>query len=528
MVPVRADERVNRRVSLLVPEVDGASGGGLGAAGGGSVAQPDFFVDLNLDQVVAAVTAGHEEYDLASFFWRPSHSVDVIAYRHEVFRDLEDPGLVVRVSAFADAMRAMRSERALSGKIRNPYQRQRWFVQSAATYVRAVRTLTDDLTATDLTSRGLLAVRDHVTGQVASADFAALEEDTRTVLEDLARVRYRMQITGARVRVSRYEGEADYSADVLACFEKFKQGDVAAHRSTFATGPELNHVEAAVLSLVVRLYPETFAAMAAFCEVHQSYLDRAVATFDREVHFFTAYLRYLAPLRAAGLVFSYPTVSARSTHVAVTQSFDLALAHTLVLDGAPIVRNDVTMDGAERVLVVTGPNQGGKTTFARMFGQLHYLAALGLPVPGTSVELSVFDRLFTHFEKQEDLSNLTGKLQDDLVRIHDLLERATASSIVILNEIFTSTTLTDAVLLGAEVLQRIIALGARCVCVTFIDELATLSDSTVSLMSTVEATDPTRRTFSIVRKPPDGLAYAAAVAEKYRLDYPSLTGRLTT
>jgi len=519
------------RVSLLVPEVAGVSGEAPGAGGDGSSGesvQPDFFVDLNLDQVVAAVTAGHEEYDLASFFWRPSRSVDVIAYRHEVFRDLEDRGLVARVAAFADAMRAMRSELALSGKIRNPYQRQRWFVQSAATYVRAVRTLADDLTATDLTSRGLLAVRDHVTDLVSSPVFAALEADTRTVLEALDRVQYRMQITGARVRVSRYEGETDYSADVLACFEKFKQSDVTGHRSTYATSQELNHVEAAVLNLVVRLYPDTFAVLAAFCEVHQDYLDPVVARFDREVHFFTAYQQYLAPLRAAGLVFSYPTVGAESTHVAATGSFDLALAHKLVLDGEPVVRNDVTLDGAERVLVVTGPNQGGKTTFARTFGQLHHLAALGLPVPGTSVELSVFDQVFTHFEKQEDLSDLTGKLEDDLVRIHDLLGRATSSSIIILNEIFTSTTVADAVLLGTEVLRRIIALGSRCVCVTFIDEFATLSPSTVSLMSTVEADDPTRRTFAIVRKPPDGLAYATAVADKYRLGYASLTARLAS
>nr|WP_247647287.1 hypothetical protein [Arthrobacter sp. E3] len=193
-----------------------------------------------------------------------------------------------------------------------------------------------------------------------------------------------------------------------------------------------------------------------------------------------------------------------------------------------MVTNDIELGGAERILVVSGPNQGGKTTFARTVGQLHYLAALGLPVPGTTAKLSLPDAIFTHFELGENAQDLRGKLMDDLVRIHAILEQATPRSLVILNEIFTSTSLRDAIDLGSRVLGKMQKLDLVCVCVTFVDELSRLGPSVVSMVSTVEPDNPAQRTFKIVRQPADGLAYAMVLARKYRLDYGELKGRINS
>jgi DNA mismatch repair ATPase MutS len=140
--------------------------------------------------------------------------------------------------------------------------------------------------------------------------------------------------------------------------------------------------------------------------------------------------------------------------------------------------------------------------------------------------LTLPDQIYTHFERRETLSTLHGKLEDELVRIHDVLSRATAASIVIMNESFSSTTVSDALLIGTEILERIIELGCVAVYVTFLDDLASLDQACVSMVGEVAPDDPAQRTFKFTRRPADGLAYATALADKYGLSRDVLRRRI--
>lgn len=488
--------------------------------------EPPFFRDLNLDQVVESLLAGRDQYDLRSFFYEPLRDVEAVTYRHEVFRDLELDGVRVAVAAFCTGMERVRRYLTLSEKQRYKYEKERWFLDAAAAYCDAVSQLHSGLVAVDLGSRGFKALRDFLSTYTASERFRSLRSNVTSVLDSLGRVTYALRIKGARVTVSTYQDEPDYSSQVEETFARFSQGAAEDHLIKIPDSGSMDHVEAQIAGLVARLYPPEFRALDEFFERRQNFLDPRVAAFDREVQFYLAYLEFMQPLTSAGLAFCYPAVSSRSKETSAQAAFDIALAEKLVPEGGVVVSNDLVLRGPERVLVVTGPNQGGKTTFARMFGQLHYLASLGVPVPGRRASLFLADRVFTHFEREEDIRTLRGKLDDELVRIREILEQATRDSVVTLNETFSSTTLSDAILLSTEVLKRITDLGCLAVWVTFVDELASLSDATVSMVATVAAEDPSRRTFSIVHKPADGRAYAWALAEKYGLSYDQLRSRV--
>ncbi|MFI7190101.1 DNA mismatch repair protein MutS [Nocardia nova] len=490
---------------------------------------PHYFGDLNLDQAVDSLLSRRDPYDLAPFFHTRLTDPASVAYRHAVFTDLDtNRGLRPAIAVFAAALNRVRKALATAGKVRSEHEKHGWHLHAALNYVAAVQDLHRYLTEADLASAALAQFRIALGEFVADERFTELCDHAGNVADQLYSLTYCLDIHGTRIRVSRFEGEKNYETDVRACFAKFEETGTPRPTYDFHSRADLNHVEARILDLVARLHPDQFTALAEFRDHHPRFLDELITRFDREIQFYCAVAEFRDRLGRAGLAMCLPDILDTGKELYAADLFDFALADKLATGKHAVVCNDVDLRGPERAIVVTGPNQGGKTTFARAIGQLYHLAALGVPVPAGQARIGLCDKLFTHFEREEDMSTLSGKLEDDLRRVHDILTRATADSVVVMNESFTSTTVRDAALLGAAVLRRMLALDLRCVYVTFIDELSRLNAATVSMVAEVDPADPAVRTFRVTRRTADGLAYAAALAEQHRLTYQQVKERMVS
>ncbi|QGU00131.1 MutS domain protein, family 5 [Candidatus Syntrophocurvum alkaliphilum] len=491
---------------------------------------PACFKDLNLDQIFTPILESKKKFELESFFYTALHDPEIIIYRQNVMRELEDDKLCALFTEFSKTvydlgqyMNKIRSSLNSKDIWHNNYLTRGQMLDCADRYCRAISALSDGLSKLTLYSAGLRNFAEYLSAYCASEGYTELHSHVKRLRDKLSTVEYCMLIKNGTIRVRKYERQADHSKQILAIFDKFRQGNVKDYRHELPEEPHATHVEAAVLDMVAELYKDIFAVLNDFCSKYFHFEDETILRFSREIQFYLSWLDYIRPLRGAGLPFNYPKLCNTAEHLYNLDMYDLALAATAQ---EKIVTNNFELNAPEHIIVVTGPNQGGKTTFARAFGQVHFLASLGLCVPGREAALYMFDDIFTHFGREEDLSTLNGKLADDLVRLHELLSKSTSRSVIIINEIFASTTLSDALSLGGHMMDAISTLEVPALVVTFLDELASYGSNTVSMMSTVKEENPSQRTYKIIRKPPDGLAYAMYIAGEHGLTYEKLSRRL--
>ncbi|NOX15656.1 MAG: DNA mismatch repair protein MutS [Epsilonproteobacteria bacterium] len=486
----------------------------------------DIYKDLNLDQIIDKTVAFKKEFDIKKFFYMPLDNEKIITYRQNILKDLQNNEFYHRVDEFAQKMLEIKKQQKIIETIEYKEYKNGWFLQMASVYCEALDTFLKALRSADLHSSGFLLFYDYLQTYLNSDEHKSLQNDVQKLKTELASVSYEIGINGLTFKVRKYDDEIDYAQEIERVFHKFEQDEVSVQDCQFDKNSGINHVNAKILEFVGKLYPLVFSNLENFAQKHKEFIEKSFWVFANEVEFFISYIYYISKINSPTLSFSYPKMSMKSRSIDVLDGFDISLAYSLAFEKKLVVTNSYYLKEKERVMVISGANQGGKSTFTRAFGQMSYLSKLGLSVPAREAKLFLVDNIFTHFEKEEEISTLHSKLEEDLVRVHDIFDKATTRSLIILNEIFSSTSLQDAIFLSEKTMEKIDKLDLLCIWVTFIEKVNNMSAKTVSMISDIDKQDIEHRTYKIIRKEADGLAYAKSIAAKYHLNYKQILQRV--
>ena len=267
-----------------------------------------------------------------------------------------------------------------------------------------------------------------------------------------------------------------------------------------------------------------------------------ILTFESQMSFYIGAKRLIEAARARGLEMCRPKyLPMENREMHAKGIFDLSFYIQMVGSDPmgslknKIVTNSCDFDSDGRFYVLTGANNGGKTTYTRAIGIIQVFAQAGLYVPCVECEISPVDFIYTHFPKEEEVGLNTSRFTQECKQFKETIDTATRYSMLLLNESIQSTTPTECVYIATELTKIFKCIGVRGVYATHLLELARSLDKLnsevegdtklVSLITTVDSSDGDRRLYRIERAEPQEFGYARSIYEKFGVSFDEVKKR---
>jgi MutS domain V len=231
-------------------------------------------------------------------------------------------------------------------------------------------------------------------------------------------------------------------------------------------------------SYTLQLHPRDDAGAQAFGElqnrglglicdaVYQSaeHVLRFLRALRAELAFYLGCLNLREQLARIGESIAFPEVSDLPRGFRCRNLRDICLALTM---GRSVVGNDVEANG-KPLVIITGANCGGKSTFLRSVGLAELMLQSGLFVTADAFASSLYTGLFTHYKREEDRTMRSGKFDEELVRMSGIADHIRRNSLVLFNESFAATHERE----GSEIARQIVsALLGNDVTVFFVSHM---------------------------------------------------------
>ena len=425
--------------------------------------EPDLRQDLELDTILTTMAAGDKlivNVSIAALL-HPLQSSEEIRYRQDALDDcLENPDTIRELYAFALA--AQRADRGLWGfwggspdSILSSSQR------SLGTLIEEVRNLRE--------------FADEHLHEFSSAAFTRLFRMLQDELSDDYFAAVKQQLTNVEFKngtlISARLGQGNKGAGYMLRLapevgwrDKLAQFRHPAHG--FDIHPRDEAGARALGELTGRALNEAANALAQSVDHIKSFFQM-LAT---EVAFYVGCLNLHERLAEIDAVVCRPEAVDDGVRLTGDGLYDVSLTLRLA---KPAVGNDIRADD-KSLIVITGANQGGKSTFLRSVGQAQLMLQAGMFVAGELFTADVRDHVFTHYKREEDESMESGKFDEELTRMSTIAQEITARSLFLSNESFASTNERE----GSEIARQVVhALTESGVKVVFVTHLFDFADS---------------------------------------------------
>ena len=235
------------------------------------------------------------------------------------------------------------------------------------------------------------------------------------------------------------------------------------------------------------------------------HLDRFFTSLQSELAFYVGALNLVTYLTKIGMPVCIPhPMEKEKFNRSYKDLYDVALAIRKrgKVDGNELAANDV------RLYLISGANQGGKTTFLRSLGQAQIMGQLGLIVGASEFNFPIRNHIYTHFKKEEDKNIKSGKLDEELLRMSQLIDHMDKYSLVLFNESFSSTNEREGSRINKDICDALITHDTEVFSVT---HLYTFSSSYLEndkvMFLLAERKEDGSRTHHLVKGVPEKTAY---------------------
>lgn len=252
------------------------------------------------------------------------------------------------------------------------------------------------------------------------------------------------------------------------------------------------------------------AGLAHIMKIYQNFI-RELSSFFECLHYQTAFYVGCANLKIRLTQMNIPTTmptlpNLNENSFSFRGLYDLSLA--IYNRSMPICNQLETKD--KKLFFITGANQGGKSTYLRSIGIAQIMMQNGMFIPGDYYCNNIFEGFFTHFTRREDAAMNSGKLDEELYRMNNILNKITPNSMLLLNESFATTTEREGSKIASDVVNALYENGSSIYMVTHLFEFTKamyeIKMENAIFLNAERLSDGTR-TFKILENEPERTSY---------------------